>query len=60
MWCAQAMANRRRRNNARVDEIVNAIHSIRQRPEGHISLLAVPTRSVGDSVEDEFGISSPD
>jgi len=26
MWRAQAMANRRRRNNAGVDEIANAIH----------------------------------
>ena len=28
IWRAQAMANRRRRNNAGVDEIVQAIHQM--------------------------------
>jgi len=40
--------------------MVCLLHSIRQRPKIHISLLVVLTGSVGDPVEDEFNIPSTD
>jgi len=69
MWRAQAMANRRRRNNVGVDEIVQAIHrmvDVMQPIATQPRAVVAPTRTV--SMEDfmrhkpsKFAVkSSPD
>jgi len=51
MWCAQTMANRKRRNNDVAYEITNAIHRMvdAMQPDGSTTSSHDPTYSASDN-----------